>query len=126
MSSQLKLKDLVQDNIEKGDTSGEEIHKAIAAVPLEVLEKIESPESAPKSTLKIHEETKMRTDGQTLRGNEMVIPHAGLESVKEWAKATFTRERISEVAIYASALTAVGVVLFSLHRAMENYVILGF
>ena len=68
----------------------------------------------------------MRTDGQTLRGNETVIQHAGLESVKEWAKATFTRERMVEVAIYASAVTAMGVVLFSLHRAMENYVILGF
>jgi hypothetical protein len=47
-------------------------------------------------------------------------------SVKEWAKAAFTRERITEVAIYASALTTAGVVLFSLHRAMENYIILGF
>ena len=126
MSSQLKLKDLIKDNIDKGATPVEQLHKAIAAVPFKVLEKIEPLESAAKSTLNIHEETKMRTDGQTLRGNEMVIPHAGLEYVKEWAKATFTREKMVEVAIYASAVTAIGLVLFSLHRAMENYIILGF
>jgi hypothetical protein len=68
----------------------------------------------------------MRTDGQTLRGNEMVIPHVDLESVKEWAKATFTRERMAEVALCAATVTVIGVVLFSLHRAMENYIILGF
>ena len=68
----------------------------------------------------------MRTDGQTLRGNEMAIPHVDLESVKEWAKATFTKERMTEVALCAAAVSLIGVVVVSLHRAMENYVILGF
>jgi len=93
-----KDKDLVHGNFYKGTTSVEQTHK----------------------------ETRMRTDGQTFRENEMVIEHEGLESVKQWAKATFTRERMVEVAIYASALTSAGAVLFSLHRAMENYIILGF
>jgi hypothetical protein len=38
-----KLKDLVQDNIDKGATSAEQAHKAIAAMPFEALEKIEPP-----------------------------------------------------------------------------------
>ena len=68
----------------------------------------------------------MRTDGQTLRGNEMVIPHVNLESVKEWAKTKLTKERVTEGALCAATVTVIGVVLFSLHRAMENYIILGF
>jgi hypothetical protein len=72
------------------------------------------------------EERKMRTHGQTLRGNEMVIPHVDLESVKGWAKATFTRERMIEGALCAATVSLIGVVLLSLHRAVENYIILGF
>ena len=125
MSSQLKLKDLIKDNIDKGATPVEQLHKAIAAVPFKVLEKIEPLESAAKSTLNIHEETKMRTDGQTLRGNEMVIPHVDLESVKEWAKRTLTKERIVDVAISASTVTVVGMVLSVLYRAMQNQTVVG-
>ena len=72
------------------------------------------------------EERKMRTHGHTLRGNETIIPHVDLESVKEWAKATFTRERMTEVALCAATLSLIVVVVVSLHRAMENYIILGF
>jgi len=68
----------------------------------------------------------MRRDGQTLRGNEMVIPHVDLESVKGWAKATLTRERMAEIALCAAAVALIGVVVLSLHRAMESYIILGF
>lgn len=68
----------------------------------------------------------MRTHGETIRGNEMVIPHVDLESVKEWAKATFTKERIHEAALCAATVSVIGTVLFSLHRAMESYIILGF
>jgi mannitol/fructose-specific phosphotransferase system IIA component (Ntr-type) len=28
----------------------------------------------------------MKTDGQTVRGNGMAIPHVDLEFVKEWAR----------------------------------------
>jgi len=68
----------------------------------------------------------MRTDGQTLRGNEMTIPHVDLESVKEWARATFTKERIREAALCAATVTLAGGLVFSLHKAMEHYVIMGF
>ena len=46
----------------------------------------------------------MRTDGQTIRGNELAIPHVDLESVKAWAKATFTKERMTEVGLAAATL----------------------
>ena len=68
----------------------------------------------------------MRTDGQTLRGNEMAIPHVDLESVKGWAKRNFTKERIVDAAISASTVTVVGVVLSVLYRAMQNQTITGF
>ena len=68
----------------------------------------------------------MRTDGQTLRGNEMEIPHVDLESVKVWAKRTFTKERIREVALCAATVTLAGGLVFSLHKAMEHYILLGF
>jgi hypothetical protein len=73
-----------------------------------------------------HKETKMRTDGQTIREDDTVTAHEGLESVKQWTKATFTRERMVDVAIYASALTSAAAVLSLLHRAMENYIIMRF
>ena len=68
----------------------------------------------------------MRTDGQTLRGNEMAIPHVDLDSVREWAKRTLTKERIVDVAISASTVTVVGMVMSTLYRAMQNQTIVGF
>ena len=68
----------------------------------------------------------MKAHGETLRGNEMAIPHVDLESVKEWAKRTFTKERIVDVAMCASTVTVVGMVLSVLYRAMQNQTIVGF
>jgi hypothetical protein len=68
----------------------------------------------------------MKTHGQTLRGNEMVIPHVDLESVKGWAKRTFTKERIVDAAMCASTVTVVGLVLSTLYRAMQNQTIVAF
>ena len=68
----------------------------------------------------------MKTDGQTLRGNEMVIPHVDLESVKEWTRRTFTKERIVDVAMCASTVSVVGMVLSTLYRAMQNQTVVGF
>jgi hypothetical protein len=68
----------------------------------------------------------MRNDGQTLGGNEMVIPHVDLDSVKGRAKKTFTRERFVDVVISASTVTVVGTVLSVLHRAVKNQTIVGF
>ena len=68
----------------------------------------------------------MRTNGQALRGNDMVIPHVNLESVKGWAKRTFTKDRIVDVAMSASTVTVMGMVLSTLYRAMQNQTVVGF
>ena len=68
----------------------------------------------------------MRTDGQTLRANQMVNPNLDLESVKEWARRAFTKETIAGVVVSASTVTVLGTLLFALHRAMENQTIVGF
>ncbi len=52
--------------------------------------------------------------------------HPDWETVKGWAKATFTKERIHEAALCAATVSLIGVVVLSLHKAMENYIILGF
>jgi hypothetical protein len=52
------------------------------------------------------EERKMRTDGQTIRGNEM-----DMGRVKGWAKKTFAGERISVVSCELVVAAYVGIVL---------------
>ncbi len=52
--------------------------------------------------------------------------HPDWETVKEWAKATFTKERMREAALCAATVSLIGVVVLSLHKAMESYIILGF
>ena len=52
--------------------------------------------------------------------------HPDWEALKEWAKATFTKERMTEAALCAATVSLIGVVAVSLHKAMENYIILGF
>jgi hypothetical protein len=57
MTNLLKLKDMIQEVIDKGATSVEQIHKAIAAMPLEALEKIEPLGPTAQTTRKIQENT---------------------------------------------------------------------
>ena len=52
--------------------------------------------------------------------------HPDWEAVKEWAKATFTKERIREAALCAATVGFAGTLVLSLHGAMEHYIILGF
>ena len=68
----------------------------------------------------------MRTDGQTIRGNELAIPHVDLESVKEWAKATFTKERMAEAGVVAATLVVTGYLGSVLVKGIETYSMSGF
>jgi hypothetical protein len=68
----------------------------------------------------------MRTDGQTLRGNEMVTPHVVLESVKAWAKATLTRERVAEAGLVTATLVVTGYLGSVLVKGVETYSMSGF
>jgi len=68
----------------------------------------------------------MRTDGQTLKGNVMVISHVDLESVRAWAKATLTMERVAEVGLVAATLVVTGYLGSVLVKGIEIYSISGF
>ena len=68
----------------------------------------------------------MRTDGQTIKGNEMVIPHVDLESVKEWARSTLTKERMAEVGLVAATLVVTGYLGSVLVKGIETYSMSGF
>ena len=52
--------------------------------------------------------------------------HPDWETVKGWAKRTFTQERIVDAAMCASTVTVVGMVLSVLYRAMQNQTVVGF
>jgi hypothetical protein len=60
----------------------------------------------------------MRTDGHTIRGNEMVAPQPNMDSVKEWAKRTFSKERSAEAAARLIVLSYVG---FALAQVFLTY-----
>ena len=59
------------------------------------------------------EERKMRTNGETLRGNEM-----DMGKVKSWVKRTFSRERTS---IAISKLVVAGYVGIVLAQVVQTY-----
>jgi hypothetical protein len=55
----------------------------------------------------------MRTDGQTIRGNEL-----DMDKVKAWAKRTFTRERI---AVATAKLVVAGYLGIVLAQVIQTY-----
>jgi hypothetical protein len=57
MGNLRKLKDLVQEMVDKGATSVEEVHKAIAALPLDALESIEGIAEPAKDIKEIQQKT---------------------------------------------------------------------
>ena len=59
------------------------------------------------------EDRKMRTDGQTLRGNE-----TDMGKVKAWAKRTFSRERTS---LAISKLAVAGYVGIVIAQVLQSY-----
>jgi len=66
----------------------------------------------------------MKTFTKTVGTHEAI--HPDWETVREWAKRTFTKERIADVVVCASTLTGLGMVLHMLHRALANSAIAGF
>ncbi len=57
MSKLLRIKDLVQGMVDQGVSSVEEIHKAIAKLPFETLEKIDILEGPAQSAQKVSDQT---------------------------------------------------------------------
>jgi hypothetical protein len=54
---------------------------------------------------------KMRTDGHTVRENEMVAPQLNMESVKQWAKRALSKERSEAGIAKLVVLSYIGIVL---------------
>ena len=67
------------------------------------------------------EDKKMRTDGQTIRGNEM-----DMGKVKAWAKRTFSRERMAEAGLVVATLVVTGYLGSVLVKGIETYSMSGF
>ncbi len=57
MSKAWKLKEMVRELIDKGASSVEDIHKNIADMPFDTLEKVLPLESTTKSVRKVHDNT---------------------------------------------------------------------
>jgi MinD-like ATPase involved in chromosome partitioning or flagellar assembly len=57
MSKLQELRELVQDSIDKGATTVEEIHKQIAGKPFEILEKLAPLEAIAKDAKEFQEKT---------------------------------------------------------------------
>jgi hypothetical protein len=56
----------------------------------------------------------------------MIIPHVGLESVKKWAKATFTREGMAKAGLVAATLMVTAYLGSVLVKGIETYSMSGF
>lgn len=50
----------------------------------------------------------MRSDGNSIRGHEVVIPPLDLGTIRAWARSTFRKERIVEAGVVAATLVATG------------------
>ena len=55
MSDEQTLSDIVRDAVDKGATTAEEIHKSVASLSLDVLEKLDLFESSAKEARRIQD-----------------------------------------------------------------------
>jgi hypothetical protein len=56
----------------------------------------------------------------------MIIPRAGPRSVKKWAKATFTRERMAKAGLVAATSLVAGYLGSVLVKGIQTYSMSGF
>lgn len=66
----------------------------------------------------------MATDARTIRTHEAI--HPDWQMVKEWAKATFTKERMTEFGVVTATLVATGFLGSVLFTGIETYSMSGF
>ena len=66
----------------------------------------------------------MATDARAIRIHEAI--HPDWETVKEWAKATFTKERMGEVGVVTATLVVTGYLGTVLFKGIETYSMAGF
>ena len=66
----------------------------------------------------------MATNTRALRTHEAI--HPDWETVKEWARATFTKERMAEVGVVAATLVVTCYLDSVLVKGIETYSLSGF
>ena len=66
----------------------------------------------------------MATDARAIRIHDAI--HPDWDTVKEWAKATFTKERLTEVGLAAATLVMTGYLGSVLFNGIETYSMSGF
>lgn len=68
----------------------------------------------------------MKAKGNVAREEEFFPLFPEWEEVKEWAKKTFSEERVALAAIGGTTVIILGVLLYALHKAMLSYTVVGF
>jgi len=63
----------------------------------------------------------MRTDGQTIKGNEMVIPHVDLEAVREWVKRTFSEDNVTKAGLGSAATVSICYWVAVTYQALQAF-----
>jgi hypothetical protein len=66
----------------------------------------------------------MATDARAITVHEAI--HPDWETVKEWARATFTKDRMTEVGLAAATLVVTGYLGSVLFKGIETYSMSGF
>ena len=66
----------------------------------------------------------MSTDARAMTVHEAI--HPDWETVKEWAKVTFSRERMTEVGLATATLVMTGYLGSVLFKGIETYSMSGF
>jgi hypothetical protein len=77
--------------------------------------------SSDQTTNPNTEDSKMRTDGQTIRGNEMVIPHVDLEAVKEWVKRSFSEDNVTKACLAMAGALSICYWAARTYQAFQAY-----
>jgi len=68
----------------------------------------------------------METRGNTARKEEFYPLFPEWEEVKVWAKKTFSREQIAQIAVTGATAFILGALFYALYTAMNSYSVTGF
>ncbi len=63
----------------------------------------------------------MRSDGNAIRGLEVLTPHLDIEAIREWVRSRLTAERIAEAGLVAATVVLAGYLGAVLYRGVQTY-----
>ena len=68
----------------------------------------------------------MRSDGNAIRGHEVLAHHLDLKTIRRWLRTLLTRERIADAGVVIAKLVIAGYVGAFLYQCMQTYSFSGF